>query len=211
MINSLSDLASDIHDSGGKLYTLYGENVKIIKECIKAFNIDVIGFNIDYSPYALKRDEYIGTEIDIPLLLTHDYYLHQPGTILTKDGKPYQKFTPYFNNAMKRNMNQFMNQPLDVKKIKFTMKLMIAHEITLYAALKQFTSTDRQEHLVIKGGRQNALKILRQTIELTDHNELGKQTTDHNELGKQTTDHNELGKQTTDHNELGNQLQIIII
>ena len=54
MIESLEDLSSQIREKGGKLYIFYGENEKIIEKCIKDFNIEIVCFNLDYSPYAIK-------------------------------------------------------------------------------------------------------------------------------------------------------------
>ena len=59
MIESLEDLASQISKSGGHLYTFYGHNDKIVAECKKAFDINVVCFNLDISPYAKERDEKI--------------------------------------------------------------------------------------------------------------------------------------------------------
>jgi deoxyribodipyrimidine photo-lyase len=178
MIKSLADLANDIHKKGGKLYTFYGENVKVVKECIKAFHIDVVGFNIDYSPYAIKRDESISKEIDIPLLLAHDYYLHQPGTILTGGGKPYQKFTPYYQSAMKKSVDQ----PVGIKKLKFNMKnITVANSITLPDALKKFVKQENPD-ILVQGGRQNAVKMMRQAIKTQQH-----YSTTHNDLWKPTS------------------------
>ena len=56
MIESLQDLASQISKSGGQLYTFYGDNDKVVADCIKAWDIDVVCFNLDITPYAKERD-----------------------------------------------------------------------------------------------------------------------------------------------------------
>ena len=177
MIESLADLAAEINKKGGKLYTFYGKNETIIEACIKAFQIDVVGFNIDYSPYAIKRDHTIRTlckDLGIPLLLEHDYYLHQPGTILTGGGLPYQKFTPYYQSAMKKPVAL----PAGIKKIKFsTRQTRLLHVINLKEALQKFV-TEPNPDILVHGGRQNAVKMLHkpQKHYATTHNELWKPT-----------------------------------
>jgi deoxyribodipyrimidine photo-lyase len=118
MIESLGDLASEIHKQGGKLHFFYGTNNKVVSECIEAFDINCICFNQDYTPYALERDHDI-VEIckkkNIDCELAHDYYLHEPGTILSGGGTPYKKFTPYYNASLKKQVQP----PTKSHKIKF--------------------------------------------------------------------------------------------
>lgn len=178
MIESLIELASDISKKGGKLYTFYGENEKVIKECIKAFHIDVVAFNVDYSPYAIKRDNSICREIDIAYLLEHDYYLHQPGTILTGGGKPYQKFTPYYQYAVK----QSVSLPVGFKKIKFNEKnSSVAYTITLPDAMTKFVKK-KNPAILVHGGREHALHMLAQAMKTQKH-----YTTTHNDLWRPTS------------------------
>lgn len=55
MIESLKNLYSEIKKKGGHLHTFYGANEKIISDCIDAFNIDFVVFNLDITPYAKER------------------------------------------------------------------------------------------------------------------------------------------------------------
>ena len=47
MIECLEGLSNEIKKNGGKLYSFYGENNKIIEHLIKALDINIIGFNYD--------------------------------------------------------------------------------------------------------------------------------------------------------------------
>ena len=96
MIESLQDLSSAIAKKGGHLYAFYGKNDAIIKQLILALDIDAIFFNMDYSPYAIERDESIGKlaeKMDVHVITSQDYYLLEPGTILNGSKKIYQKIT----------------------------------------------------------------------------------------------------------------------
>lgn len=155
MIESLEDLASDISRKGGKLYTFYGDNEKIISECIKAFNIDVVGFNLDITPYSRIRDMKIVElcqKMNIFVKLEHDYYLHTPGTILTGNCDTYQKFTPYYDVACK------IPVPVPVSNIDIHFKTSnknVSNKITLSYATEKFTKIN--PNILLHGGRKNAI------------------------------------------------------
>jgi len=104
MIESLEDLSSEIRKQGGHLHTFYGKNNKVIADCIKAWDINVVAFNLDITPYARVRDDEIVKmcqRMKIFVTYDHDYYLHPPGSIKSGTGEPYQKFTPYYQTASK--------------------------------------------------------------------------------------------------------------
>jgi len=59
MIESLLELESEIEKKGGKLYFFKGKTMTILKKINKLIPINSIGYNIDYTPYARKRDDEI--------------------------------------------------------------------------------------------------------------------------------------------------------
>jgi deoxyribodipyrimidine photo-lyase len=79
---------------------LTNDDISILKELQSKFEINAISFNLDFTPYAIKRDKNI---IDwcnsqkIKVIHEEDYTLHKIGTIVKDDKKPYQKFTPFYN------------------------------------------------------------------------------------------------------------------
>jgi deoxyribodipyrimidine photo-lyase len=158
MIESLENLSSEIRKDGGKLHTFYGNNTSIINNLIKELNIDCIGFNVDYTPYAFKRDTEIielSSKHGIHVSLSHDYYLHPPGSILNGTGHPYQKFTPYYNTASKIHVEP----PLRASKLHFRSGDIngLPSHINLGQARVKFIKSENQ-HLLVRGGRDNALK-----------------------------------------------------
>jgi deoxyribodipyrimidine photo-lyase len=122
MIESLHDLSSQISKAGGHLYTFYGHNDSVIENCIKAWDINIVCYNVDVTPYAKERDEKIVKlceRLKTYVVYAHDYYLHQPGTVLNGSGDPYQKFTPYYNAALKKKVDA----PVNAKKIHFPINI----------------------------------------------------------------------------------------
>ena len=79
--------------------------LKIIQQIIKNEKISKVFWNRDYSPYAKERDykiERMCAQMNVSCLISSDYYLNEPGTILTKSGTYYLKYTPYMKRAIKR-------------------------------------------------------------------------------------------------------------
>lgn len=65
-------------------------------------DIDVVGYNLDYTPYAIQRDTEIVkvcSKHGVDIETAFDYYLHEPNTITNNGGETYKKFTPYYDKA----------------------------------------------------------------------------------------------------------------
>ena len=180
MIESLQDLASQISKSGGHLYTFYGHNEKIVADCIKAFDINIVCFNLDITPYAKERDAKIikmCEHLKTYVMYDYDYYLHQPGTIVNGSGEAYQKFTPYYQTCLKKKVES----PAGPRKIHFKRsEAHIANKISLEQAFKKFTKENPD--ILVHGGRPEAIKTLKTAVRTQTH-----YTKDHNDLDKQTT------------------------
>jgi deoxyribodipyrimidine photo-lyase len=109
MIDCLEKLDKALHEKGGKLFTYHAHNVEIIEEFIKRCKIDIVGFNLDITPYARERDKSIMKlceSMRIKTCCAADYYLNEPGTIMRSNGEPYKKFTPYYNVAITKKFRE---------------------------------------------------------------------------------------------------------
>jgi len=159
MIESLQDLAVQIRKMGGQLFCFYGHNNTIISNLIKELDITILGFNADYTPYAIQRELEIIQICDrngVQVQYAHDYYLHPPGTILNGQKQTYQKFTPYYTAASKKKVDT----PAGSRKIHFaTTNKHLEHAIRLDSALQRFTTINPD--ILVHGGRNNAIKQLR--------------------------------------------------
>lgn len=166
MQDSINDLKRVIHENGGKLYTFKGDNISILEKCIKEFSIDIVSFNIDITPYAIKRDkeiEKLCLKMGIEFLPSFDYFLNQPLNI-----KQYKKFTPYYNYASKL--------PVSLVNKKIPPNLGFKSEIK---TLKKYIVNKISENLNTFGGRENAMHIL-QSLNLKNYatfrNDLSRET-----------------------------------
>ena len=180
MIESLEDLVSQISKAGGHLYTFYGHNDKIVADCIKAFDINVVCFNLDITPYAKERDEKIiklCEHMKTYVMYDYDYYLHDPGTIVNGSGEPYQKFTPFYQTCLKKKVES----PTGPRKIHFKRsETHIPSKISLEQAFTKFTKGNPD--ILVHGGRPEAIKTLKTAVRTQTH-----YSKTHNELDKQTT------------------------
>lgn len=179
MIESLQQLHKDIERKNGKLLTFYGTNESVIKECVHKLNIQVIGFNIDITPYARVRDDHIRkmcVSLNVALLTAYDYYLTEPGQIVTSGGEAYKKFTPYYTQARKTKI------PHPTTPTQLHLKAStadIAHKIDLSKTMDKFTKYNPD--ILVHGGREKAIeqmKIARKNIThyATSRDELCKPT-----------------------------------
>jgi len=157
MIESLADLQEQIHKQNGELVCFYGENNRILADVIKTHSIDFVGFNKDYSPYAIERDDKIMElckKMDVFCESTEDYYLHEPGSILSGSKEPYQKFTPFYNACRAKKIES----PLALRKIKFSKISHDKNKISLEHAMATFTK--KNTSILVEGGRTKAILTL---------------------------------------------------
>lgn len=157
MIESLEDLSRAITENDGRLIVLYGDYVKQIGKLIDDLQIDMIAFNRDYTPYAVHRTKRITAYCDehnIQCQTYSDYYLYEPGTIITNTGTAYKKYTPFYNEAIHRPVNKIMSK----RSMHFGSTSRFPYEITLKNAATRFTQTN--SNILVHGGREQALMKL---------------------------------------------------
>jgi len=159
MIQSIEELSLDYKKKNGELYTFKGKYIKILSRIHKDIGINSIGFNSDYSPYAIKRDSKIikfCKKHNIKVYREEDMLLHDISTKngLNKEEEPYKVFTPFRNNLMKyqvRKVNKF-KKFLFHKDSKLKNKFYFDKLDTLYK---------KNENVLVLGGRTWAKKRIR--------------------------------------------------
>lgn len=156
MVESLNDLNLQLENRHARLHIFYGKPFKVIAKILKHHkNINAIFVNEDYSPYSKRRDREIHNvckSYNIAFISCHDSLLNPVGSIITSTGHVYTKFTPYFNTAKqnvvpkpkKNTWSNYGKKDLDGEYS--------------YPLSKFYKKNTR---LLRKGGRSEALKILR--------------------------------------------------
>ena len=162
MIESLVELHKSLQDSGGQLITLYGSHDESIEYLIDQLSIDYVGFNRDYTPYAIKRDTHvlkICKKRGIECMEYEDYYLYPPGTVTTGGGTPYKKYTPFYDAVINRDVSKVSKSTCS-SLTKTTKSL--KHVITLKSAFDKYASNNT--NILVHGGRTNGLCKLKKGI-----------------------------------------------
>jgi deoxyribodipyrimidine photo-lyase len=102
LIQSLKELSAVLP---GGLCIMYGAVEKCIKELAASGRLAAVFETCDYTPYAVLRQNRLSTACSTAGCLytaIPDLYLHEPGSILNGTGRPYQKFTPFYEAALKK-------------------------------------------------------------------------------------------------------------
>jgi deoxyribodipyrimidine photo-lyase len=163
MIESLQDLNEQTHK---KLNVFYGNTNKVMKECIKKWNIQYVCFNKDYTPYAIERDDSLSQlceKMNVKCEMTLDYYMYEPGSIHNSTGQTYQKFTPYYNTvkSIKPQLPQSVHTP------SFVSSNIPNYSISLQEAMTKFTKINK--NILSQGGRSAGLKVLDSALKTQKH------------------------------------------
>lgn len=170
MIESLHELNNTITKYHGKMYFFHGHTIQIL-ESIK--NINSIGYNIDYTPYARKRDETINKwceEKKIKCYAYEDYGLYNiidGSTKNKKSNNAYLVYTPFkkfcLKNLKVRDVDKFNKYHFKIEP-----KLNDNHyHINVKDIDKYYYENN---NINVRGGRSNGLKILSNIKKWTDYN-----------------------------------------
>lgn len=171
MIESLQELADDIHKLKGKLYFFHCDDIiKALAAIHKQSAILSIGTNYDYTPYARDRQAKFAefcTKHNITFYMQEDHCLYNilDGQTLKADHSPYTVFTPFKNNALKLPI-----RAVDPYK-GFTFKTVACLEANKYylaaAKINQFYEPNNKSET--PGGRAAGLKILQNIEQFADY------------------------------------------
>jgi deoxyribodipyrimidine photo-lyase len=164
MIDSLVELQEDIQKLGGELIVLFGKQEEIIDNLIDTLDIRGVFFNTDYTPYAVDRDNKIKTLCKTKNIVCeshNDYYLHEPGTILSEgSGEAYKKYTPFYNRALLLPIMPI--QKMKLNNLVHVKKRDIKNTISLDNAYKRFTSDNPE--ILVRGGRKKGVIKLKSAL-----------------------------------------------
>jgi deoxyribodipyrimidine photo-lyase len=115
----LINLNEQLHEYNSQLYLFMGEADKIVNKLINELNIDYVGFNLDFSPYAQKRDTKIISICDnkkIPVITSDCDLTLLPTDLLLNNGKPFKVYGSFYKHAVKFKVNK----PERLPKVDFS-------------------------------------------------------------------------------------------
>lgn len=137
----------------------YGQNIDVIESVYKKHKFEAIYFNMDYTPYAVKRDKQISKwckKHKIQCEIHEDYMLHNMGSVLTATNEPYVTYSAFRNKAKKISVPK--PRKLENLKKRIYKCEGVSNQIKI-TDIKKFYKSNKYIH--VNGGRSNAIKILK--------------------------------------------------
>lgn len=162
MCESLKEVDSELKQHGSKLHIFKGENTTILKTVFNTINVENVVYNMDYTPYALKRDKSIRQlckKNNVQCVEVEDYLINKIGTIMKPNGEPYTVFTPFKNKGLTIDVSRPSKIRVRnlVKVNKLNTSGLIDYKIN--------------KNILVKGGRSEGVKMLKK---VNQHKNYGK-------------------------------------
>jgi len=101
LIDSLHALSKRMDEMGGKLWTIHGRSTQVVPAVARAVGAQKVLAMRWSDPIGRLRDQKVAEGLDIPLVLLEGETLLPPGTLRTKNGRPYRVFSPFANTFKK--------------------------------------------------------------------------------------------------------------
>ena len=154
MLQGLDELETSY---SGSLGFYYGQTLDVVKQFK---NVVAVFECADYTPYAQTRtaelQAYAKTTADIHYEAVDDIYINAPGSILNGTGRPYQKFTPYYETALKKRVDR----PTGPCRGPFIKKgVRLPSSVSLKEMVGRLVD-NKALGRAYKGGRAEALRLL---------------------------------------------------
>lgn len=158
LVQSLQDLNHELNDS---LHCFYGTDQEVLNNILKICQINTIAFNIDYTPFAIKRDKLLTDwckSKNINCIAEEDYTLFKMNQIQTDKNDTYEVFTPFYNKCLTKI--QFINEIRTEKSELYKNKKLPG----LIKNIEKYYFNEPNYRLSLKGGRKYALDIIKKKI-----------------------------------------------
>jgi deoxyribodipyrimidine photo-lyase len=155
MIECLNSLNNQLK---GYLQYFHGDDIEIIKKLLKHVEVQAVGYNEDFTPFAKKRDAKLNEFLknaNIRTITSRTDYTLFDFNILNESNKPYEVYTPFYRKCIHNlikipKVKTFQNNDINIYKEQLPGNI---KNISKY--IQEYTP---QKHL--EGGRDNALSIL---------------------------------------------------
>jgi deoxyribodipyrimidine photo-lyase len=95
LLDSLTALAESIHDRGSELLVVWGPSARVVPRIALDLHVDRVVAHLSVAPAGRARDAVVRSHLAAPLQLFAGQTLAPPGSIRTKEGRPYSVFTRF--------------------------------------------------------------------------------------------------------------------
>ncbi len=105
LARSLTAFASSLENVGSRLTILQGEAAKTLVDLARQFDVDEVVWNRRFEPAALAQERRVEAALDALQISWKAFcgnHLFDPEEVATKEGRPYQVYTPFARNVRAR-------------------------------------------------------------------------------------------------------------
>lgn len=172
LCNSLIELKHDYKKMNSDLLLFEGDIIKILNKINKSIDLKSVSFNVDYSPFAKKRDSSIEKwcqKNNIEFIAKEDILLNdilEGATKSPSSNDPYKVFTPFHNHCKTLSVRKIQNKKPKLVKIPPILK---KYTLDIDELDKFYT---HNENKLVEGGRSNAMTKLRQLKNQKTYNKM---------------------------------------
>lgn len=103
MVESLKDLEDQLKKKDGVLYLFHDHAIQTLEKVIKSYKPDALFLNLDYTPYAIKRDKTIEALCKKNKIAFHPFHdallIGDPSTVLTGSKTPHVVYSAFYKKA----------------------------------------------------------------------------------------------------------------
>jgi len=98
LLDNLSALSDQLQAAGARLYLRRGNVAGEIDQFCEQVGADLVCWNRDYSPYAVRRDQAVSKKLaarGVEVAICEDHLLVPPEAVVKDDGSPFVVFSPF--------------------------------------------------------------------------------------------------------------------
>lgn len=166
LIQSLVSLNEALFD---KLVFIHSSttDIDVLDNIMKKVSIGSVNFNADYTPYAVKRDNDIKSwckKNKVECYTSEDYSLLPMNTVLTGNGTFFSVFTPFYRKFLTMSDRVLKPKAINIHSLEqkvYDGKRLVNDVIKNKKDIHKYYMNEPNELLMVKGGRDNALVILK--------------------------------------------------
>ena len=169
MIECLDELDSTLRKIGSRLFYFYGDTIDIVKKIIKdsdKYDFNSIYISKDYTFFAKKREsdlEKFCKKNELQFNSIENHMLTGVDVVKKDNGEFYRKFTPYYRAAQRFKVNT----PVKNTKKNYVSK---SYKFSFEYTKNIHNFYEENNNILVRGGRMNALKILKKIKDFKDYN-----------------------------------------
>ncbi len=167
MAESLRDLNRELNKKGSRLYLFKGIAEDVVETLIKEEHINAVFFNRDYTPFSVMRDaniKNICNRYHVDCNIYADALLNEPEMVTKQDGKPYSIYSQYLKKAKMYPVES----PLKNRYNNYSIKSISCEQP---ADILDTLYLNKNPHILLQGGRKEALKLLTHIAHLHNYSE----------------------------------------